>query len=130
MYLYIIDCVKPRKVKRMKQDKLRFFFELSCTRQFDELFLRFKTQITECRKISWNRYSKNKKIMWKLFLHSLFYCPIVGWPVMEKQPYHWRFPAYFGDFLVDCSAQPWHRWCMIHLDQSSALRDIGLSYIG
>ena len=28
----------------MKQYKLRFFFELSCTRQFDELFLRFKTR--------------------------------------------------------------------------------------
>ena len=100
--------LKPRKVKKkMKQDKLRFF----------------------CRKISWNRYCKNKKIIRKLFLHSLFYSPFVGWLVMKK-PYHWRFLAYFGDFLLDCSAQPWHRWCMIHLDQSSALHDIGLSYIG
>ena len=93
--------------KKMKQDKLRFF----------------------CRKISWNRYCKNKKIIRKLFLHSLFYSPFVGWLVMKK-PYHWRFLAYFGDFLLDCSAQPWHRWCMFHLDQSSALHDIGLSYIG
>ena len=99
--------IEAKESIKKTQEKLRFF----------------------CLKISWNRYSKSMKIMWTFFLHSLFYSPFVGWLVMEK-PYHWRFLAYFGDFLGDCSAQPWHRWCMIHLNQSSALHDIGLSYIG